>query len=271
MFELAFMRLALVASFATGATLSLLGVYLVIRRIVFLGLVLANAATVGGAVAQIFQWNPELVSVATTVAAALGLGTIQELRRVSAESVMGWAYAAASSATVLILAGTPGAEIDTLHLLYGNLLAVSASHAAGLAVLALAVGLIHIIFGQRFLLVTFDPEAARVAGVNTSSWSVGINLLIGVAAALAVHEIGALLTFSMLTLAPTASLLVTRSIRSAFVVSATLGMTLASLGLVVSFYLDLPPGPTSAALLALSVPLAVVVAWFRRVTPRLPG
>jgi zinc transport system permease protein len=249
--------------------LGLLGVYLVIRRVVFLGLVLANAATVGGAVAQLFQWNPELVSVATAVAAALGLGAIQKPRRISAESLMGWAYAAAAATTVLILAGTPGAELDTLHLLYGNLLAVSSDHAAGLAVLGVAVALVHILFGQRFLLVTYDPEAAQVDGVDNSLWSIGINLMVGIAAALSVHEIGALLTFSLLTLAPAASLLVTRSILSAFVVSAVLGMTLASLGLMLSFYLDLPPGPTAAALLALSVPVAAFVAWLRRTAPKM--
>lgn len=259
MFEQPFIRLALIASAATGAALSIMGTYLVIRRVVFMGLVLASAATVGAAGSQIFHWPPELGSIIASVATALGLGAIQKPRRISAESIMGWAYAAASAATVLILAGTPGADMDALHLLYGNLLAVSVSHAVGLVILALAIGLVHILFGRRFLLVTFDPEAARVAGVNTTLWSLSMNLVIGIATAAAVHEIGALLTFSLLTLAPTASLLAMRSIRSTFGMSATLGVVLACLGVVVSFYLDLPPGPTSVALLAVSVPLAALV------------
>jgi len=257
-FEQPFIRLALIASAATGAALSIMGTYLVIRRVVFMGLVLASAATVGAAGAQIFHWPPELGSITASVATALGLGALQTPRRISAESVMGWAYAAASAATVLILAGTPGADMDALHLLYGNLLAVSFSHALGLLILALVIGLVHILFGQRFLLVTFDPEAARVAGVNTTLWSLSMSLLIGIATAAAVHEIGALLTFSLLTLAPTASLLAMRSIRSTFGMSAILGVVLACSGVVVSFYLDLPPGPTSVALLAVSVPFAAL-------------
>jgi ABC-type Mn2+/Zn2+ transport system permease subunit len=265
MFEQTFMRLALIAALATGSSLGLIGVYLVIRRVIFLGLVLANAATVGVAVAQLLHWPPGVCSTVATVAAALGLGALQNLRRISGESVMGWAYAAASSATVLILAGAAGADMDTLHLLYGSLLAVSPSHAAGLLVLALAVGVVQLLFGRRFLLVTFDPEGARVAGVNTPLWSLFINLLIGIAVAAAVNEIGALLTFSLLTLAPTASLLATRSIRSTFVTSMVIGVAVACLGLVVSFYLDLPPGPASVALLALSVPLAAVIGRWRQV------
>jgi zinc transport system permease protein len=259
MFEQTFMRLAFLAALATGSSLGLLGVYLVIRRVIFLGLVLANAATVGVAVAELVHWSPEVCSMVATVAAALGLGALQNLRRVSAESVMGWAYAAASSATVLILAGAAGADMDTLHLLYGSLLAVSPGHATGLLLLALAVGVVQLLFGRRFLLVAFDPEGARVAGVNTPLWSLFLNLLIGIAVAAAVHEIGALLTFSLLTLAPTASLLATRSIRSTYLVSMVIGVALPCLGLTVSFYLDLPPGPASVALLALSVPIAAVI------------
>ena len=152
------------------------------------------------------------------------MGFLPSPRRVSGESITGWAYAAAASATVLILAGATAADADTLHLLYGNVLAVSPSHATGLVVLALVIGIVHVLFGSRFLLVTFDAEAAQVAGVNTRLWSICLNLSIGAAAAAAVHEIGALLTFSLLTLAPMASLLVTRRIRTTFVVSAAIGI-----------------------------------------------
>ena len=231
MFEPVFMRLALIASIATGASLGILGVYLIIRRVVFLGLVLANAATVGAALAEVFDWPPEIVAIATSVAAAVGLGLIQRPRRVSAESVMGWAYAAASSAPVLILSAVAAPDADTLHMLFGNLLAVSVSHAAGLVIVALIVGMAQILFSQRFLLVTFDAEAAQVAGVNARSWTLGLNLLVGVAAAAAVHEIGALLTFALLTLPAMAALLVTTSIRATFTAAATLGAALPCLGL----------------------------------------
>jgi ABC-type Mn2+/Zn2+ transport system permease subunit len=269
MFEQTFMRLAFLAVLATGLSLGLMGVYLVIRRVIFLGLVLASAATVGVAVAEMLDWSPEICAMVATVTVALGLGALQSLRSVSAESVMGWAYAAASAATVLILAGTAGADMDALHLLYGSLLAVSPGHAAGLLALAFLVGTAQLLFGRRFLLVTFDPEGARVAGVNTPLWSLFLNLLIGITVAAAVHEIGVLLTFSLLTLAPTASLLATRSIRAAFVASMATGVALACLGLVVSFYLDLPPSPAAVALLALGVPVAAVIGrWRELAAPR---
>ena len=99
------MRLALVASIATGVSLGVMGVYLVVRRVVFLGLVVANAATLGAALAEAAGWAPEFMSLAAAVGAAVALGGVETSSRVSAELVTGWAYAAASSATVLVLSG----------------------------------------------------------------------------------------------------------------------------------------------------------------------
>ena len=269
MLEFAFMRLALIAAVAAGASLGIIGVYLVIRRVVFLGLVLANAATLGAAAAEVFDWSPEITSVVVAVLAALGLGLVQRPRRVSGESLMGWAYAAASSTPVLILAAAGAPDADTLHMLFGNLLAVSVSHTVGLVILALTIGLTHVLFSRRLLLVTFDAEAAEVAGVNTRLWSLGLNLLVGVAAAAAVHEIGALLTFALLTLPAMAALLATRSMRATFITAGVLGATLPCLGLAASFYFDLPTGPASVLLLAISVLAAAAVGAVRRDNRRL--
>jgi hypothetical protein len=119
-----FVQLALVASVATGVSLGLLGVYLVIRRVVFFGLVLANAVTLGAAVAEVVGWPPEALSLVAGVLAAAALGDVDTSRRVANESLMGWAYTAASASAVLILSQAAGGSADTLQLLFGNVLAV---------------------------------------------------------------------------------------------------------------------------------------------------
>ena len=263
MFEPDFMRLALAASIATGASLGVLGIYLVIRRVVFLGLVVANAATLGAALAQAVGWAPEIPSVTLAVGSAMAFGGTGGSNRMSGESLIGWAYAAVSSATVLLLSWAAGGSTDTLHLLFGNVLAVPLADVLLLTVVALLVALMHLLFGRRFLLVTFDPEAATVAGVHTGRWTWLLNLSIGVAAATAVQAIGALSTFALLTLPASAALLATRSVRAAFATAATLSIVLPSVALAISFQLDLPAGPASVALLVLSVPLEAVASRLR--------
>jgi len=262
MFEPVFMQMALLASVATGLSLGLLGVYLAIRRVVFFGLVLANAATLGAAVAETLGWPPVTLSVAAGFVAAAGLGEVSSSTRVSDESLMGWAYAAAAAATVLILSQAAGGNVDTLHLLFVNVLAIQTSHVIALLIEAAVVALLQLLLWRRFLLVNVDAEAARVAGVKTRWWSLAINLLIGGIAAGAVHEIGALSTFALLTLPAMAALLVTSSIRATFIVAAGLGVLVPSLALAASFYFDLPAGPACAAFLALSVALAAITGAF---------
>ena len=258
MFEPVFMRLALLASIAIGASLSVLGVYLVIRRVVFLGLVVANAATLGAALGESVGVGTEIPSLVLAVGAAVALGDIESSKRVSAESLMGWAYAAASSATVLILSSTTAGSTHTVELLFGNILAVEVADVVGLTIIAVVILLVQRLFAGRFLLVTFDPDAATVAGVNTRLWSLALNLLIGITAAAAVQATGTLLTFALLTLPAMAALVATSSVRATFATAAALGVVVPSIGLACSFYLDLPAGPASVALLALSVPFAAM-------------
>jgi len=78
-----------------------------------------------------------------------------------------------------------------------------------------------------------------------------------------VHEIGALLTFALLTLPPMGSLLVSRHLRTVFAFSAAIGIAGAGLGLLAAFRLDLPPGPATVAVLALIVPVMGLIGRWR--------
>ena len=97
-----------------------------------------------------------------------------------------------------------------------------------------------------------------MSGVRTIWWSLAINLLIGGIAAGAVHEIGALSTFALLTLPAMAALLLTASIRATFIVATGLGAVIPALALAASFHFDLPVGPACAAFLALGVAIAAI-------------
>jgi ABC-type Mn2+/Zn2+ transport system permease subunit len=252
------MRLALAASLATGLSLGVLGVYLVFRRMVFLGLVVANAATLGAVVAEAAGWTPELAAMAAAVGTSVALSETATSGMVAAESLMGWAYAAASSATVLVLSRAAAGSSDTLHLLFGNVLAVRTGDVWVLAAVTAIIVLVQVLCARRFLLITFDSEAAKIAGVNVRAWSLTLNLATGVAAAVAVRAIGTLSTFALLTLPAMAALLATTSVKTTFAVAAVLGSMLPSIALALSFHFDVPTGPASVALLAIAVPLAAL-------------
>jgi len=257
-FEFEFMRLAAVAGVAAALSLSILGVYVVLKRVVFVGLTLATVATLGAAVALARHWPVEAAAIAAALAAASLLALAAAPRRIPAESLVGWGYAAASALTVLVLA-TSSADAEAMHLLFGNVLAISPSHTLLLAIIAAAVVAVHVLFVKRFVLVVFDLEAARAAGIATTAWTLFLYLTIGGATASAVHETGALLVFALLTLPATAALLLTKGLKAAFFAAPAIAVTCVLAGLVLSFRWDLPTGPFTVALLAAAVPAAYLL------------
>ncbi|HPC83390.1 MAG TPA: metal ABC transporter permease [Thermoanaerobaculaceae bacterium] len=263
LFELEFMRLAAVAGTAAALALSILGVYVVLKRVVFVGLTLANVATLGAALAALFHLPLHAVMLAATLAGAAALAGAASLRRVPAESVVGWGFAAASGLTVLVLSRA-GGDSDAMRLLFGNVLAITPGEAALMAGVALAVVTLHGLLARRFVLVVFDPEMARAAGIATHGWTLLLYLTVGGATAAAVHETGALLSFALLTLPAMAALLATRGLRAAFMTAAGIAVTATLAGLVLSFRWDLPAGPFAVVLLALAVPVAALVGRLRR-------
>lgn len=262
-FSLEFMRLAAVTGVGAALALSVLGVYMVLKRVVFVGLTLANVATLGAALALALHWPLHLCSVLATVAAAVALAVAAAPRRVPAEAVVGWGFAAASALTVLVLART-SADGDAMRLLFGNVLAISRLEAALMAAVAVLVVAVHVAFARRFVLVVFDPETARAAGIATGAWTVLLYLTVGSATAAAVHETGALLAFALLTLPATAALLATRGLTAAFLAAPAIAVTAVVAGLLLSFAWDLPTGPFTVALLAAAVPLAGMIGRLRR-------
>jgi ABC-type Mn2+/Zn2+ transport system permease subunit len=264
MFELEFMRLAAVAGVAAALTLSMLGVYVVLKRVVFVGLALANLATLGAALALVLHWPVELTAIAASLIGAAALALLASPRRVPPESLIGWVYAASAAAAVILLTRSAGADNDAMRLLFGNVLAVTRGEVLLLLGVAAVVVLLHLVFAKRFVLVVFDPDAARAAGIAATAWTLLLYLTIGGATAAAVHETGGLLAFALITLPAMAALLVTRGIRAAFVTAAAIAVVCSTSGLMLSFALDLPTGPFTVALLAAAVPAAALADRLRR-------
>jgi zinc transport system permease protein len=264
MFELDFMRLAALGGAAAALALSVLGVYIVLRRVVFVGLAVANVATLGAAVALTVGLPPEIVVIGAAVAAAVSLALTATPRRVPAESLVGWGYAAAAALTVLILARSAVSTLQVMGLVFGMVLAVTRGEAWMLVVLAAVIVAIHVMVGQRLVLVLFDTDAARAAGVRTGAWTMFLYLLVGVAVSAGLRTTGTLLSFAFLTLPAMAALLLTQSLSAAFALSAAIGVTAMLGGLVMSFRWDLPTGPVTVALLAGVVGVAQIVDHFRR-------
>lgn len=242
MLDLPFMRQALLACVVLAFVLAPLGAEVIRRRIVFVDLALAQIAALGAAVGTAVAWDPIATSVVFTLAGAALLSVPASDSRLPQEAVMGVVYAVASAAAVLVVAMTPHGDADLLHLLFGNILAVTDRQVIVLAGLAVSVGIWRIL-------------ARRTVPAATSRGATfGFYLLLGSAIAAAIRSAGVLVVFTYLV-APALAVRLLAIDRGAGVLAVAGAAGCGVLGLGASYRWDLPSGSTIVA--AFGIGLAI--------------
>lgn len=271
MFEalsLPFMQLALAASVIVALVASVLGVYVVLRRIVFVGAAVSQISAAGVALAFLTGLAPIPTSFAVTLLAVAGFAFVGGGRKLTQESYLGLAYAAASAATILLIGHTAHGTDDIMNLLFGNILAVTPTDLAlmgGAAVLVLGT---HLICQRPFRFVFYDPEMAQTLGYNPKLWNLLFYLTLGIAIASVTRVAGALLTFSFLVIPAMTALSLAKGMRWIFGLAIGSAVLASVIGLLVSYQFDMPTGP---AIVAVSAVLLLVssatAALLHRVRP----
>jgi ABC-type Mn2+/Zn2+ transport system permease subunit len=246
-FRLDFMRRALVAGILVGAVCAFLGIYVVLRRIVFVGVALAEMSSAGVALALLTGLAPMLGSVLIMLAGVVLLSVRWGGRRIRQDAFIGIGYVVASAASILLIAKSPSGEGSLLDLLFGNILTVTAGDVTATAVALGVVMLFHALFFKELLFVAFDPDTAAASGYRSRLWEMLLYLSIGLTIAFAIHAVGVLLTFGSLVIPPVTALLLTRRMNTALGVSVATGILPVPIGLYLSFVADLPAAATVVA------------------------
>jgi ABC-type Mn2+/Zn2+ transport system permease subunit len=215
---------ALVGSVLVGLVCPLVGVYFVLRRMIFLGVALPQLSAAGiafaflayrtvvGAHAHEEPSERALAMVgsfAFTLLGLLVLATLERRGRETVEARIGTTYALAASATILFLAADPYGEAHLVNLLKGDITTTQSGHVRLLAAVFGCVVIALLAFRKELLLVSFDRDLATVFGRRVTLWDGLLYLLIGITISLGVMTAGPLVTFGFLVVpALTARLLV---------------------------------------------------------------
>ncbi len=260
-------EIPLAASVVAGALLGFLGVYVVLRRTVFVSAALTQLSTLGLVLALLVEerihietehaWEQIAVAIAFSVVGALVLGAFRA-RRIPAEASVGGAWVTASALVVLGSSRLVHAAHDLGGMVFGNAVAVAGSELAMIAVVAALCTAVHAAFAKEITFASFDPETARALGMPVGLWDGVLFLTIGIAIPPAARALGALPVFAFLTLPATAALLLRVGFKPAFALAAAFGVLAASLGYVLSWIWEIPTGATMVALAAaFAVPGAI--------------
>jgi ABC-type Mn2+/Zn2+ transport system permease subunit len=252
---------------------SVLGVYVVLRRIVFVGAALAQLSSAGIALGLFLYGlniggelthHPVAMALIVTIAGAMFFGFGGGGRAgVPPDAVIGVTYAVAAAVGILLIAKAKTGEAHDIFL-QGNILGITRLDTLILLAVAIPVLLVHGIFYKEFLFVSFDRETARTLGYNVRFWNLLLYFTLGVVIAYAMQFAGVMLVFNFLVLPAVTGLLLAQSMRGIFAVAVTSGLLAAIIGFSLSVPFDLPSGPAIIAMSGVIAALAWGVRRLRR-------
>src|SRR5438045_5511670 len=227
-----------------------LRVHVLTREVVFVDIALAQIAALGATAAFLFgfeldTWGSYAFGLGATIMGALVLAlTRTRERHVSQEAVIGIVYAVSSAAAVLLSDRAPHGVEHVRAMLVGSLLSVQGPEVVKVAILYVAVGLLHWLCRRPFFLISTDPDAAFAQGYRVRAWDFLFYASFGVVVTSSVRIGGVLLVFSYLIVPALAGVALGRSIRAKLLVGWAFGTLVSVVGVVASAAFDLPTGAT---------------------------
>ena len=232
-----------------------LGVYVVLKRIVFVGAALAQVSASGVALAFLVGWNPLLSAALFALAGSAFFSQPWGERRISREALIGAMFLTFSALTVLLASkGAHGME-EIQHLLAGDILAVAPEEVWRIWVLGVLVLAVFLLLRKEFLLVAFDAETAQALGYRTRWWEFAFYLMLGGLIGAVIHLVGLVLIFGYLVLPALGALMLSRHVSQAAVLAIINALVATVTGLLISVVFDLP---TTATILTLMSALAAL-------------
>ncbi len=274
-----FLRVLAICLVLTGIH-GYLGIHVLARQVIFVDLAMAQIAALGATYALLLGYDPAhhpedalpayLFSLTFTLAgAAVFALTRARNERVPQEAVIGVVYATASALVILLLAKSPTAGEQIKHMLVGDVLLVGWPTVGKTAAIYAAVGVVHWLARRRFLAITTDAAGARASGLRVRGWDFLFYASFGVVITSSVAIGGVLLVFSFLVVPAAIGMLFADSVGARLAVAWGAGTVVSVLGIVVSFWADVPAGPSVVASFGAVLLAAGVIRFvWRAASPR---
>ncbi len=252
-----FVVLAMIAAAVTGLAAPAVGTYLVQRRLSLMGDGIGHVAVTGVAVGLLTGTSPTITAIIVAIAAGILIEVIRDAGKTSGDVALALLFYGGIAGGVLIT-GLAGQSAATLNrYLFGSIATVQTADVwvtCGLAavVIAVAVGL-----SPQLFAVAQDAEFAKVAGLNVRFYNLLVSVMAAVTVTVAMRTVGLLLVSALMVVPVATAQQLTRTFRTTLLTAMALGTAASLGGVVISAYVDVPPGAT-IVLLALG---CFVLAW----------
>ena len=241
-FQYGFMLRGLMASMMVGVLCAIMGTYVVIRGMAFLGDAMAHAILPGVAVAYLLGANLLLGALAAAILVALGIGVFSKGGFVKEDTAIGILFAAALALGVAMISSIQTYAVDLSHILFGDVLGVSNGDLLLTGGLGIVVLLVVAINFKQFMVISFDPVLAATLRLPAKFLRNLMLVLLAVTVVISLQTVGVSLSVAMLITPAATAYLLTRRLFNMMVISALIGAVSSLIGLYASFFFNIVSG-----------------------------
>jgi len=239
-----FMRNALLAGLLAAVACGIVGVYVAVKKIVFISGGIAHASFGGIGLGYFVGINPILGALLFALASAIGMGFITRRTKLPEDTVIGILWAMGMALGVIFIGLTPGYVPDLFSYLFGNILTVPSTDLIFMLILDVIIIAIVILFYKGFLALSFDEEFGTVVGVPIDALYLLLLSVIALTIVILIRVVGIILIIALLTIPAAMARQFTYNITKMMFLSILFGIVFTFGGLWLSFVLDLASGAT---------------------------
>ncbi|MGB8252041.1 MAG: metal ABC transporter permease [Anaerolineaceae bacterium] len=238
-----FMQRALVAGILVGILCSVIGCYVILRSMAFLGDALAHAILPGIAIAYLLNGNLTLGALVAAILVALGIGQISKQGTIREDSAIGILFTAALALGVALISSIRTYAVDLSHILFGDILGIGVGDLILTATTGVIILTAVLLFYKQFLVISFDPVLAATLRWPAEWIRNALLILLALTIVVSMQTVGVGLVAAMLVTPPATAYLLTRRLPAMMALSALIGALSAILGLYISYYANIVSGP----------------------------
>lgn len=259
-FQLAFMQRALLAGVLSALATALVGTWVVLRGLSFMGDALAHGVLPGIALGVLWGFDVTVGAVASALVMVAGINVVHRYSRLNEDAGIGLLFVGMLALGVVIISRTSSYSGSLTAILFGDALGATAADIGLLAGTLVAILVATIIFFRAFLVLSFNDQKAEMLGLHPRIAHIVMLTLVTVAVVASFQTVGTLLVFGLLVAPPATAALIARRVPVMMAVAGLLGMTAVVAGLLMSWHANTA---ASASIAAVAVAIFFLVLLVR--------
>lgn len=242
--DLAFLSKALIIALCSAVVCGVIGTFVVLRGMAFIGDAVAHAVFPGLAVAFVIQGNLVLGGAIAGVVTAVLIALLSQNRRLKEDGVIGVFFVGAFALGIVIISFSPGYSGSLQQFLFGTIVGIPDEDLVTVIVTGLILMLVLVALHKELVATTLDREMARASGLPVMALDLVLYVAVAVAVVISVQTIGNVLVLALLVTPAAAARLLTDSLGRMMLIAPIIGGMSALVGLYLSWSFDLPTGGT---------------------------